>query len=912
MGCTASKDAVETNRKSRSASQIGRGMTMPVQAQGESNNGYHMVALTSSTYGILNADTPKIDVSSISSHDAFYEKLKYFEVPDEMVAKPWSEVSLSLPKIPPPTRTDSPRRTDNLRRMDSPRLQTRGLDSPRQMSSFRGIDSPRQRGSFGRTDSPRRLPSQATKNDHETVDTWELMDGLDEDGKTLAKLKLKPVERIPRSPVIKPFERSITFSTIHTLSELDSADPSKAIAPGPAGDFSKSLIAVDSGGKENTNPVRTMTRSASSPMVPKRDEITVRLTPSSPSLAAKVAAPSDDPSRPRQPTVAPMMLTPEANAAIQEVSDAVSKALLPPPSPSERSVGVKKVSDSPRPRQPTIAQMNVAPEVTATLQEGNKVGRKSHLPPPSPLLRSVGTKQSSNSPRPRQLTIPPMTMALEVNGSLQEGSNGVSKSHLPPPSPLLRSVGTKSASAMEVRNRPPGSQHPKSPMVKAVNSPMSLNTKLEAEVERAISEERGVSGRQSFSKQPAALTSLVPDSGRVRTVAASLSQEGGVARPQATPRRVEVNETSSQSNRQVPRFASPIHVLSLAASFDLENQKNSVSHLDLKAPEGPTAMNLGGLGQSGRKSFSKQQSMPSPSIRAVPSSGQRVGLQSQTSAPNHGRYGRLDTLNVSVGSQKDSLPLNSDLMASFEEALEMYSTDERHNVRDRKGGADSKRLSSVDTNGMSHDRLEEGVFGDQARQSNGIKGANENLTVQGEDIVSRSSADKGTVLRKKAKPDPWARFEMKCPPAGEHRVVLYTTSLRGIRKTFEDCNNARFIFGSFNIDIDERDVSIHAEFRQELKELAEKPVPVPQVFIKGRYIGGTDIITQIHEDGTLATLLDGLPPQLSRGECDGCGGVRFVPCSDCSGSTKVLNHAKEVVRCSECNENGLMRCPICY
>jgi glutaredoxin domain-containing cysteine-rich protein 1 len=214
------------------------------------------------------------------------------------------------------------------------------------------------------------------------------------------------------------------------------------------------------------------------------------------------------------------------------------------------------------------------------------------------------------------------------------------------------------------------------------------------------------------------------------------------------------------------------------------------------------------------------------------------------------------------------------------------------------GITDSNRPAPLDTNGMSFNGPE-GVSGDKSRQGNGNKGANARL------------ATKGTTPRKIVKPDPWARFGLKCPPAGEDRVVLYTTSLRGILKTFEDCNNARFIFKSFNIDIDERDVSIHAEFRHELKELTGKPGPIPQVFIKGRYIGGMDIITQLHEDGTLATLVDGLPPQLSQGECDGCGGVRFVPCSDCSGSTKVLNEAKEVVRCSECNENGLMRCPIC-
>jgi len=253
--------------------------------------------------------------------------------------------------------------------------------------------------------------------------------------------------------------------------------------------------------------------------------------------------------------------------------------------------------------------------------------------------------------------------------------------------------------------------------------------------------------------------------------------------------------------------------------------------------------------------------------------------------------------------------MDSDLLASFEEALEMFSADEWYSVRDSKSEAIAVPGEAEKNGTFVPNRLEEGVSGDKGRQGNGNKGASIHVAGQGEAFAP---ASKGIAGQRRVKPDPWARFEKKCPPAGEDRVVLYTTSLRGIRKTFEDCNNARFIFQSFNVEIDERDVSIHAEFRQELKELSEKPVPVPQAFIKGRYIGGMDMITQLHEDGTLGTLVGDLPPQLSRGECDGCGGVRFVPCSDCSGSTKIVNEAKEVVRCSECNENGLMRCPICY
>ena len=46
--------------------------------------------------------------------------------------------------------------------------------------------------------------------------------------------------------------------------------------------------------------------------------------------------------------------------------------------------------------------------------------------------------------------------------------------------------------------------------------------------------------------------------------------------------------------------------------------------------------------------------------------------------------------------------------------------------------------------------------------------------------------------------------------------------------------------------------------------------------------------------------------------CAGSAGVPFVRCRDCNGSRKVLDaERKETVKCGECNENGLVRCPIC-
>ncbi|KAA8518570.1 hypothetical protein F0562_016044 [Nyssa sinensis] len=101
-------------------------------------------------------------------------------------------------------------------------------------------------------------------------------------------------------------------------------------------------------------------------------------------------------------------------------------------------------------------------------------------------------------------------------------------------------------------------------------------------------------------------------------------------------------------------------------------------------------------------------------------------------------------------------------------------------------------------------------------------------------------------------------FEKNCPPGGENAVIVYTTTLRGIRKTFEDCNNVRSIIESHDIQMFERDVSMDSGFKEELRGLM----------------------------GTKGA------------SCDGCAGVRFIMCLDCNGSCKVLDEdGKKKVRC---------------
>lgn len=924
MGCSASKDSAVTNSKDGHL-QADRSMSMPhqLQSSNKSDNGYHVVALTSSTYGILKVETPKngggesdrILSKSKSDADAVYEKLKQFDVPENMVSKPWSEVSLALPKIPPATRTDS----------------------------------------------PRLLPQEAaSKSGTETIDMWELMDGLDEESLSSmmapSKLELKkPTERAVGSPVlIKPFERSITFSTIHTLSELDSGDPNMAIAPGSGNNFMRTSSEGARGNFDNTNTKAFKAQSqVSSPAVRKPDEIVVKLTPFSSS--------SSPPRQPQQPKVGTQ-----------------SAAASPKPPPPQQQ------------QQPGNAFRALPPHAVATIKEVSNL----LLPPASPVLRP---KSGSGSPAGGKLSgsqIPksPMPKAVKSPGSSSEAQLPKAAAMKEPKG---RGVSNSAGNATEVSPVHPG-------IVVGDQKPLGkvMPTKSPSPPSRGGARNNNV-------------TRQVSSPGRVRAAAAALSSKERLANPQ--PQSISTRSVSeaavAERNSGAPHFATPIHVLSLAATYEIESQKD----IDLKAPSmspGPAKMmkSLGGKphsvppspllksvsspGQgtittpknavqessqgsrsasSTAKSSSKTLAL-SPGVQnaqrvdntgsnlplshtspnQAPAEGKRRFSQgtgrggspsiSRPAGASRGGKGVSPSKRASPSATKSVVPidgpiqdtmLDPDLLASFEEALEMFSEDDWKNAR---GGSSGRREEVASISGrregnVSLDSPSPMTSNVKLPSSPSLQHETRSPMVSssgGKKIVA-SNADKaarrlgsggaGAVVKrlpspakqKKVRPDPWERFDRKCPPVGEERVVLYTTSLRGIRKTFEDCNNVRFILQGLNVAVDERDVSLHAEFRQELKDLMMgKPVPVPQVFIKGRYIGGLEEITKLHEDGTLATLVNGLPAQLSREDCDGCGGVRFVPCSDCSGSCKIINECNEVMRCPECNENGLMRCPICY
>ncbi|KQK23404.1 uncharacterized protein At5g39865 [Brachypodium distachyon] len=169
------------------------------------------------------------------------------------------------------------------------------------------------------------------------------------------------------------------------------------------------------------------------------------------------------------------------------------------------------------------------------------------------------------------------------------------------------------------------------------------------------------------------------------------------------------------------------------------------------------------------------------------------------------------------------------------------------------------------------------------------------------------------------------------PARKRKRAVLYFTSLRGVRATHEGCSLARDILRGYGVRVDERDVSMHRGFRDELHGLlGDKllgwagPAILPSLFVDGELVGHAEEMKRMHETGELAARLAGCESSSGAGACEACGDARFVLCETCSGSCKVYVEEEDddeeelgegggagFRRCSECNENGIVRCPVC-
>ncbi|CAL5070331.1 unnamed protein product [Urochloa decumbens] len=271
-----------------------------------------------------------------------------------------------------------------------------------------------------------------------------------------------------------------------------------------------------------------------------------------------------------------------------------------------------------------------------------------------------------------------------------------------------------------------------------------------------------------------------------------------------------------------------------------------------------------------------------------------------------------------------ALDFDPEILSGFREALEDTSPSqptvvtsedetprqkERTSTKDADAACDDTKLSSSP------------AAGDMPPELSGI-------------VRARINAFQEKIERRRSKGRDGSRVSpLRRPPGGDRKAVVYFTSLRGVRKTFVDCCAVRSILRSYGVRVDERDVSMHAVFKAELAELlgpglaGAAALPLPRVFADGKYVGGAEDVHYLHEAGELWRALDGCDAAPARKlgymeACAACGDVRFVPCETCSGSCKVFveddddagdryRDVGEFRRCPDCNENGLVRCPVC-
>nr|GEU57428.1 reverse transcriptase domain-containing protein [Tanacetum cinerariifolium] len=106
------------------------------------------------------------------------------------------------------------------------------------------------------------------------------------------------------------------------------------------------------------------------------------------------------------------------------------------------------------------------------------------------------------------------------------------------------------------------------------------------------------------------------------------------------------------------------------------------------------------------------------------------------------------------------------------------------------------------------------------------------------------------------------------PSGAQNRIVVYMTSLRVVRSTYEACHNVRSILQGFRVMVEDRDLSMDSSFREELRKIMSrggkiikknKVIKLPKVFIGGRYIGDAEDLQLLNETGELKKLVEGLP-----------------------------------------------------
>ncbi len=84
-------------------------------------------------------------------------------------------------------------------------------------------------------------------------------------------------------------------------------------------------------------------------------------------------------------------------------------------------------------------------------------------------------------------------------------------------------------------------------------------------------------------------------------------------------------------------------------------------------------------------------------------------------------------------------------------------------------------------------------------------------------------------------------------------VVLY---MKGTKK-LPQCGFSSMVAGileRLNVDVHDVNILLDPELRQGIKDFSDWPT-IPQLYVKGEFIGGCDIVREMYESGELQELL---------------------------------------------------------
>ncbi|NJR77192.1 glutaredoxin 3 [Sphingomonas corticis] len=71
------------------------------------------------------------------------------------------------------------------------------------------------------------------------------------------------------------------------------------------------------------------------------------------------------------------------------------------------------------------------------------------------------------------------------------------------------------------------------------------------------------------------------------------------------------------------------------------------------------------------------------------------------------------------------------------------------------------------------------------------------------------------------------------------------------------CSRALALLGSKNVEVEETDITLDRNARATMIERAGGRTTVPQIFIDGRHVGGSDDLAALEREGRLDPLLAG-------------------------------------------------------